>query len=263
MKKLISAVLLISLSLLIFVSCSNEDSGGGQYAKLQVRLTDDPADYDAVNIDIQDVQINLTGDSAGGWQSLSNVSKGVYNLLDLVNDKDTLLADADIQTGRMHQLRLVLGPNNTIVVDGVTHPLETPSSQQSGLKLNFQQDVTAGILYTILLDFEAARSIVKTGNDKFVLKPVIRAIFEPVGGSISGYVDPAAIKTAVYALQGTDTASSTFTDAQGGYLVRGLSAGTYDLYFLPLDATYQESTKNGVIVTTGNVTKVDTVRLQH
>ncbi len=136
-------------------SCSDKDSD--EKAKLEIRLTDDPAAYDAVFIDIKDVQINVTGEDDKGWQSLPGVKKGIYNLLDLVNDKDTLLCNAEIPSGRLHQIRLVLGNENSIVSNGTTYQLETPSAQQSGLKLNVQHDVTGGILYTMVLDFDAGK----------------------------------------------------------------------------------------------------------
>jgi len=241
-------------------SCSKSDSA--QKSRLQVRLTDDPAAYDAVNIDIQDVQINVTGDDDKGWQSLPGVKKGIYNILDLVNDKDTLLADADIPSGRLHQIRLVLGDNNSVVLGGVSTHLETPSAQQSGLKLNVQQDVTGGILYTMVLDFDAARSIVTTGGGKYSLKPVIRTVLNAVGGSIKGAVTPGSVLTAVYAINGTDTIT-TFTDASGAYLIKGVPAATYNMLYWPTDASYQKQTKSGIAVTTGKVTIVDTVRLAH
>jgi hypothetical protein len=241
-------------------SCSSENSVA-ERATLAVRLTDAPADYDAVLIDIKDVQINVTDKDDNGWQSLAGVNRGVYNLLDLVNGKDTLLLKADIPTGRLHQIRLVLGSNNSIVVNGTTIPLETPSAMQSGLKLNVQQDVTGGILYTMLLDFDAARSIVATGNGKYVLKPVIRTVLNAVGGSIKGAVLPKSVLTSVVAIQGTDTLS-TFTDSTGGYLIKAVPAGTYALQYIPADTAYKAQVKTGIAVTTGNVTVVDTVRLQ-
>ena len=240
-------------------SCSKNDSG--DKAKLQVRLTDAPAGYDQVNIDIKDVQINVTGDDDKGWQSLPGVKAGIYNILDLVNGKDTLLADADIPTGKLHQIRLILGDNNSVVMGGVSTHLETPSAQQSGLKLNVQQDVKSGILYTMTLDFDAARSIVATGSGKYNLKPVIRTILNAVGGSIKGAVTPGSVLTAVFAINGTDTLT-TFTNAAGAYLIKGVPAATYNMLYKPTDVTYQQQTKSGISVTTGNVTVVDTVRLQ-
>jgi hypothetical protein len=249
------ACLLFTLSL---GSCSNKDSD--EKARLEIRLTDDPAAYDAVFIDIKDVQINVSGDDDNGWQSVAGVQKGIINLLDLVNDKDTLLCKAEIPSGKLHQIRLVLGTNNTIVSNGTTYQLETPSAMQSGLKLNVQQNVTGGILYTMLLDFDAARSVVNTGGGKFILKPVIRTVLNAVGGSIKGAVTPSTVLTAVYAINGTDT-MTTFTDATGGYLIKGVPAATYKLLYWPKDATYKTQEKTGVNVTVGNVTVVDTVRL--
>ena len=63
---------------LLFISCDNDDSmvAGQSKSKLEVRLTDDPGNYDAVYIDVQDIQINVSGDSAGnGWQSLQGVNR--------------------------------------------------------------------------------------------------------------------------------------------------------------------------------------------
>lgn len=257
--------LLFSLSTALLTSCSENDGPVNQTARLEVRLTDDPGDYEEVNIDIVDIQINVTDNENNGWQSLPNVRKGIYNLLDLVNDKDTMLVNADIPAGRVQQIRLILGPNNTLKLnDGTIKNLETPSAQQSGLKLNIHQTVEGGILYTLVMDFDAARSIVTTGNGKYILKPVIRTILKAAGGSIKGNVDPHSFRTAVFAIQGTDTLAGTLTDTLGNYLIRGLNAGSYTVGYAPSDtANYLGQNKAGVLVVTGQVTTVDTVRLVH
>lgn len=262
MKKQFFLITILSaiICLFVFISCSKNDNNNNGKARLQVFLTDDPGDYDAVNVDVQDVQINLTTDTEGGWQSLPGVAKGVYNLLDLVDNKDTLLVNADIPAGRIQQIRLVLGDNNSIVVDGIEAPLQTPSAQQSGLKLNIHQDVDAGLVYKMILDFDASRSIVTTGSEKYILKPVIRTSLESVGGSLKGIVAPIDVLTNVRAIQGTDTIAGTFTSATGGYWIGGLSAGTYSLQFLPVDP-YADTIRNNIAVTAGNITVIDTMFL--
>lgn len=248
------------ICLFVFISCSKNDNNTNGKARLQVFLTDDPGNYDAVNIDVQDVQINLTTDTEGGWQSLPGVAKGVYNLLDLVDNKDTLLVNADIAAGKVQQIRLVLGDNNSIIVDGVETALETPSAQQSGLKLNIHQDIDAGLVYKMTLDFDVSRSIVTTGSGKYILKPVIRTALESVGGSLKGVVAPTDVLTNVRAIQGTDTIAGTFTGPTGGYWIGGLAAGTYSLQFLPADP-YADTIRNNIAVAAGNVTIVDTMFL--
>jgi hypothetical protein len=262
--KTILALTFVSITTVAIYSCSKDNSASASAGKsrLQVYLTDDPGNYDEVVIDVQDIKVNYSTDSTNGWESLTSVNKGSYDILKLVNDKDTLLGDAELNPGKIEQIRLILGPNNYVTVDGQKIPLTTPSAQQSGLKLNINQDVNAGITYKLLMDFDASRSIVKTGNGKYILKPVIRTSLAAIGGSIKGYVLPNTINTAVYAIQGTDTITGTYT-SNGSYMVKGLNAGSYTLAFAPGDTTYKSQNVTGVNVTTNAVTTVDTVRLVH
>lgn len=264
LRKTLSVALLASLFLLIF-ACSKKDSASSDgKARMQVYLTDGPGDYAAVYIDVKDIKINYSSDPDNGWQSLSNVHAGEYDLLKLTNDDDTLLADAELNTGRVEQIRLILGTENYVQLKGQTNriKLETPSAEQSGLKLNIHQDITSGVLYKLLLDFDVAKSIHQTGNGKYMLKPTIRTIMDAIGGSIKGYVKPSTFQTLVLAIQGPDTPASTYTN-NGNYLIKGLTAGSYDLHFVPTDATYQKQVKPLIGVTVGNVTTVDTVTLVH
>jgi hypothetical protein len=189
MKK-IAGFLLLSV---FWLACSDDN----QTARLEVRLTDAPGDYQEVNIDIQSVEVHSSeGNQNSGWTTL-DVEEGVYNILELTNGLDALLATAELPVGRISQIRLILGDNNSVKIDGVTHPLSTPSAQQSGLKLNLQAELTEGITYTITLDFDAARSIVEKGNGTYSLKPVIRALETATSGSIKGTVNPLAAAPAV------------------------------------------------------------------
>ena len=264
LRKLIPGALAL---VMMAASCSTEDSNSNvnpNKARLEVYLTDDPGDYDEVIIDVREIRINMSSDSVNGWQTLSGVAAGQYDLLKLVNDDDTLLAQVDLEPGRIHQMRLVLGPNNFVKVDGQTYPLETPSAQQSGLKLNIQHDVSGGILYTLLMDFDVSKSIVQTGNGRYILKPTIRTVMQAAGGTIQGYVRPFSFPTAVLVFRGpNDTVAGTYSATDnGGYRVRGLSSGSYSLHFMPNDPAYGDTVISGINVNTGQVTIVDTMHLQ-
>src|SRR5690348_16446407 len=97
MTRLLSKTLLaVLVTAFIMSSCSREEKSSdanSNKARLQIALTDDPGDYQAVLIDVQDIKINVNGDSVNGWQSLPGVHAGQYDLLKLVNDEDTILAD--------------------------------------------------------------------------------------------------------------------------------------------------------------------------
>jgi len=233
-------------------SCSNDEGT----ARLQVRLTDAPGDYQAVNIDIQGVEVH----SEGGWKAL-DVEEGIYDLLELSNGLDTLLGTAVLPAGSISQIRLILGDNNSVMVDDVINPLSTPSAQQSGLKLNMHVQLKAGILYVITLDFDAACSIVKAGNGTYSLKPVIRVLSDATTGAISGTTAPLEAAPAVYAIQGIDTVATTYTDDLGKFLLQGIPAGTYVVSFSPT-AGYVSQQKENVIVTIGNTTDLGVITIE-
>ncbi len=263
--KIVKSLALSVILVLTIVACTRNDnaSSSGNKARLQVALTDDPGDYEAVFIDVEDIKINYSDDPNNGWESLANVKRGEYDLLKLVNDDDTILADAEVGPGKISQVRLVLGDDNFVQIDGQRIKLETPSAQQSGLKLNIHQTVEPGLLYKLLMDFDVAKSIVKTGSGKYMLKPVIRTVLEAAGGTIKGSVKPFNFQTAVLVFRAAnDTVASTYSStADGGYQVRGLAAGAYSLHFLPGDSTFRDTVITGINVTNGAITVVDTMRL--
>jgi len=245
----------------IFLSCNKNSSSSGP-AHLQVMLTDGPANYDAVNIDVQRVEVNVSPDSGtnSGWQTVNVLRPGIYNLLNFKNGIDTLLASADLPAGTLSQMRLVLGSNNSVVINGQSFPLKTPSAQQSGLKFNIHSTLTAGIVYRLWIDFDASRSIVATGAGTYLLKPVIRTYAAAIGGSIKGTVLPSAAKPEVWATMGTDSLMALPDSATGYYFFGGVNAGTWNLLFHAQDTTYKD-TAFTVSVSTGVVTNAGTVTL--
>jgi hypothetical protein len=250
----ILGVFLLSIFMMACNSSNDEQS-----ATLHVKLTDAPADFEQVNIDIQGVQVhNSLGDQEGGWTTLTLLETGVYNLLELSNGLDTLLAANELPAGKISQIRLILGSENTVMVGGELFPLSTPSAQQSGLKLNVNAQLKGGITYTILLDFDAALSVVEHGDGTYSLKPVIRAISEATSGAISGTVTPLLAAPAIFVIAGTDTVATAYADAAGNFLVQGVPAGTYTVGFDPQDGFTPMQIEN-IDVTIGNVTSLGTV----
>ncbi|MEP2671113.1 MAG: DUF4382 domain-containing protein [Cyclobacteriaceae bacterium] len=236
------------------------DSNEQQTTRLEVRLTDAPGDYEAVNINITGVEVHMDdGSPESGWMEL-NVEAGIYDLLKLTNGIDTLLATAELPAGRISQMRLILGDNNTIKVAGQEMPLTTPSGQQSGLKFNIQTDLTEGVVYQVLIDFDAAKSILQTGNSTYKLKPVIRTITSAESGAIKGVVEPMEANPMVFAIIGIDTIASTKASEAGAFLLRGLPAGTYSVSFNPKEG-YSPALKTDITVTLGSVTDMGSVNI--
>lgn len=261
-------LLLITGTTLVLASCmksSTYDPKGGN-ANMHVYLTDDPGIFDKLYIDIKDVQVKLSNDESDsvGWQSINLVRKGVYNLLDFRNGADTILGSLSVPAGPVSQMRLILGTNNSVVVGGISFPLQTPSAQQTGLKLLINTTLSAGIDYHFTMDFDAARSIIQTGNGKFMLKPTIRIFTEATTGAIKGIVSPASSKAWVYAIANLhDTIASSAADTlSGGFLLKGIPAATaYKVSFHAMAGGYRDTSYLNVAVNNGMVTNIGTVQL--
>lgn len=284
MKRAISKILLSALSILIVsivaIGCTNENEGfkDGK-AKIQFKLTDAPSlEYDAVFIDIQGVKVGVgkeyyTDDDDPfydendkfdkvEWVTLNINNPGLYNLLDYRNGKTVLLAGGDIPAGKISQVRLLLGPNSYVVKEGIEYDLKTPSAQTSGLKFNLHETLLADMAYTFIIDFDASRSIVVTGNKKHILKPVIRAFADTWGGSVKGIVLPPEANAFV---QFTNAAKDTLIalpEADGKFLFFGVEPGPWKLEAI---ADTQTDYKNFVIeevpVVKGEVKDVATITL--
>jgi Domain of unknown function (DUF4382) len=156
-------------ALFILLNACNKESGGS--SNLRVRLTDAPADYQEVNIDLQDIHVKLAGDSAQ-WVELEPVP-GIYDLLGLQNGVDTLIGTKDLPKDIVKEIRLILGTNNTIKVNGVVHDLTIPSGSESGLKIKLNKKLATSI-ETVIIDFDAALSIHQVGTGDYKLKPVLK-----------------------------------------------------------------------------------------
>jgi len=227
--KKIMYVTLVGLLIMQLTSCNEDTTNDNQKAKLTIRMTDAPANYDAVMVDVQGVEVTGNGGSA----VMLNTTAKVYNLLELSNGVNALIATGDLDAGTISQIRLILGTNNTVTVGGVVYPLSTPSAEQSGLKLQVNKTFEAGVEYSILLDFDASQSIVLKGNNEYQLKPVIRTIDTAISGSIKGSVTPLTGNVLVTATSNGVTYTSV-TAANGSFLIAGLPLGAYDVTITPV-----------------------------
>jgi hypothetical protein len=251
---------LVALVVVVFASCSsNDDSNANEgKAKLSIRLTDAPGDYDKVYVDVEEVVVKY---NEGQEDVNLGINSGVYDLLELTAGVNVLLFNDEVPAGRISQIRLILGDDNTIVVDGETLPLATPSAQQSGLKIQVNENLEAGILYEFILDFDVDKSIVVQGNGEYLLKPVIRAITVAESGAISGTVLPAGMLTMVTAVNGPIEISS-YTNLEGDFLLSGVPDGVYTVTIqADLSLGLPPLVVENVIVVQGEVTNMGELNL--
>ncbi len=255
MKTFKSLLLIITIGL--FVNSCKKDSTvqpSREPTPYYLRMTDAPAAYSAVNIDLQAVEVIGNHGSA-----MLNVNAGIYNLLNFSNGLDTLIATGSLMIDRVEQIRLILGPNNSVVSGGVIYPLKTPGAQQSGLKLQVHQDLQPGVAYYVLLDFDANQSIVVEGNWDYSLKPVIRTIDVALSGSVKGHINPPGVLANVVASSGSNSYYGV-VNSNGDFIISGIPAGTYTITVNPA-APYNPAVVSNVVVTVGSSTNIGTINL--
>ena len=171
--KIIVAFLIVFGAMTATTSCKKEsiDNQSADGGYMTVKMTDAPADYSAVNVEIVGMMVNT---AAHGWINVP-VKRGIYNLLELRNDVTVALTDdAPMPIGEAKEIRLMLGTANTIVTATGTFPLKTPSAEESGLKIKLDETIASGEHVVVVLDFDAEASVVVTGNNQYILKPVIK-----------------------------------------------------------------------------------------
>lgn len=166
---------LVICTILSINSCKKDRIG---YGSIIVNMTDAPAGYLEVNVDIQSVEVHIVPTSGkSDWITLPTKS-GIYDLLKLQNGIDTSIVNStQLPTGKITQMRLVLGSNNSIMDSTSTvYPLTVPSGSQSGIKLVGSMSVNPNATLQVLIDFDADKSVIQEGNGDFHLKPVIQVL---------------------------------------------------------------------------------------
>ena len=291
-NKLFYALCVTFITLSIFFTACQKNYTGTDNSpnprQLAVYLTDDPCNYDSLFVDIKFVEVKIDtsretmnddhhgdndddgdddnhhNDSYGRWDTLK-INAGVYNILKLRNGIDTLLGTANIPTGSIRKIRITLGTNNRLVVNGVSKPLNLLAGAKNYVYIKIHKEDedddnnSSNNQYTKLsLDFNVCESI-KLINGQYYLKPVLKPFGKKNYGEIKGIVLPYAAKAFVTARSGTDSATA-IPENDGRYKIRGLRPGTYSLKFKG-SAGYQDTSINNIQVQKNNENEIATVTL--
>ncbi|MBA7701451.1 hypothetical protein ES703_110189 [subsurface metagenome] len=201
-------IILFLLVFAVFISgCINilltpeDDSIAPGKGRLKIYLTDSSEDYKAgdaesylaVNITISEIKVHFAGDDdndEGEWIEWVLAKPSEYNLIEL-KDVFVLLSEGELASGKYTQIRLFVteasvsveiektGEDSKLieVADEVppdTIDVEIPSAYQTGLKLIYPFEINDGQTTKLTIDFDAEKSIIKTDNGEYKLKPTIK-----------------------------------------------------------------------------------------
>jgi hypothetical protein len=223
---------------------------------IQVFVTDAPNhNVSRVELTVSEVEVHKAGGDgeSGNWKTL-DVQEETFNLLDLQNGLTVLLADGEVEAGKYTQLRMTVFE---VIVDYdsvVDEQAEVPSDE---LKFVRPFTLEAGDNITLIVDIDAARSVVVTGGtkqdkSKVLFKPVVK--LQVVQGQ-----GPGTQKPTVQTYSPTDNATGvaqnvdlvlTFDDN----MVKGTGNITIMRYsdntvFETIDVTSANVTISGTVVT--------------
>lgn len=268
----------------LFYACSKESSSnngpvpaGKQSASIY--LTDGPGFFDQVLIDVRSVQVKVDTcsrtnnpgwrgdddrddhDSCVVWDTLS-VTPGVYDLLTLRNGVDTLFAGGILPAGKIIAIKIQLGPDNSLVKDSVSYPLNLPHNLDSTIIVKLkgtEWDEFSPGRVRLWLDFDCMRSIIRVRDNEFFLNPFIRVFTVKATGSVAGRVTPWDAYPVITAYNGSDS-SYALPDKFGNFKLRGLDAGTYSV-FINASNGYADTTITGVTVTANHEVWLGNIQL--
>jgi len=253
-KKLLLNILILSILSIFFISSCSDSTSPEENGTLKLYLTDAPSSYDAVNITFSEVSAHIVPD----WMTI--VGEPVTaNLLDFNNGETLLLGSESLPAGKYTQIRLHIS-YASITVDRVTSTMTVPSEE---LKFGPQFTIQEGMTYELVLDFDASRSVVVSGteeNPEYKLKPHIRVVPKAITGSISGHVTNPDYNPIAYAIQGTETVTSSIVKEDGTFILGFLEAGTYQVYIEDSDDPVKTYTTSAV-VSVGESTVLDDITL--
>ncbi len=282
MKKYFAILFLLALAIFIsgcigFLTTPGDDSIAPGKGKLEIYLTDAPGDYKEVNIIISKIEGHIAGEGDEDWDVLKEWMIGAEPTFDLkkLEDVSILLASLELEPNKYTQLRLFLkgGEDDAWLVlndsDSTQEvPLVIPSVYQTGIKLIHPFEIVEGMITKLTIDFDAEKSVVKTGDGEYILKPVIKVTSETysVGdlheypGSISGSVvdseDGLPISGTTVSVGLSDGeyifTTSIVTEQDGLFFIEQLPVGTYTL--TASAEGYIDHTEDGIVVTGGATT---------
>ena len=160
------------ISALLLGSCGSSRIGNG---KLQVELADAPAAFQAVNVTVTSVEVHYLGESDGSgsarWLAVAS-NPGTFNLLSLQNGVTAVLGVSAIPEGKYDRIRLGLGAAE-VVTGGTTTPMTIPAGAETGLSVDYAFTVAEKKGYTVVLDFDAAKSVRMDSNGAYMMMPVL------------------------------------------------------------------------------------------
>lgn len=283
---LFTAIMVFAVSF-VMTACNKNSSVDTTVAAnqqhLSLYLTDGPGLFDKVLIEIKSVKVlvdtskdtrhhdnddwdkvgeNQKDDSSLVWKDL-NIKAGIYDIMNLRNGIDTVLAATAIPKGFIRLIKIEIGTQNSLVKNGITYPVRLPANVPNYVLIKLKGHECEEYLpgkVRLWLDFDVNRSIIQGSNNEFILRPVFHFYVVSATGSIAGRVLPKEGYSVITVYNAKDTAYA-LPNNEGYFKLRGLKDGTYSVFF-NVSNGYIDTTINNVVVKAPKETSVGVITLR-
>ena len=147
-----------------------------EWGILEIRVTDPPpADVKSAIVYLTNIEVHKVSDNESGWIPIpmsDNVSS--FDLMDVVGVAE-VLGSVNITAGSFTQIRMDVIEVVGQTTDNVSYTAEVPSKE---LKIVRPFNVGDGATTTLTLDFDGEKSLIRTGEGKYLFKPVVKLKIE-------------------------------------------------------------------------------------
>ena len=157
---------------------------GVEWGIVEIRVTDPPpADVKSAvvylsNIEVHKVSGNATesDNESGTWIPVIGAPAS-FDLMDVIG-VEQILGSANLTAGSFTQIRMDVTKVTGETTDNVSYTAEVPSDK---LRIVGAFNVGGGNKTILTLDFDGEKSLVRTGEGKFLFKPVVKLLVNSGG----------------------------------------------------------------------------------
>jgi len=119
---------------------------------------------------------NMTASDNNGWITVIG-TPGSFDLMSVIG-VEKILGSANLSAGKYTQIRMSVTNVTGVTTDNVTYTAEVPSDK---LKIIGNFSVGSGNTTVLTLDFDGEHSLIRTGEGKFLFKPVVKLLVNNEG----------------------------------------------------------------------------------
>jgi len=141
---------------------------------IQIRVTDPPPPgVSSANVTLTKLEVHQVSDNGSGWITIID-DEVTFNLFEII-DQAMTLGSENVTAGKYTQIRAEVTGVEGLTKAGKPYKATVPSGK---LKFVKPFNVEAGMTTVLTLDFDGDKSLVMTGKDKFLFKPVVKLLIE-------------------------------------------------------------------------------------